>query len=144
MEDQALKAVRAGKKIDMDALRDLYVETHVRSADFSDAFVAMPGGLGTWEEFFEVLTWSQLGLHRKPCGLLNIDGYFNSLLALFDTFVEERFARRDRAAVDRQSRDDLGQAPAARRAHGGRHRVDAPRREIAHATSSATAASTAA
>ena len=63
--------------------------------DLSDAFITLPGGFGTMEEFFEVLTWAQLGLHGKPCGLLNIDGYFNSLLSLFDTFIEERFARRE-------------------------------------------------
>ena len=50
-------------------------------ADLSDAFIAMPGGWGTLEELFEVLTWSQLGLHSKPCGLLNVDAYFDLLLA---------------------------------------------------------------
>lgn len=62
-------------------------------ADLSDGFITLPGGFGTMEEFFEVLTWGQLGLHRKPCGLLNVDGYYDTLLALFDSFVGERFAR---------------------------------------------------
>lgn len=60
-------------------------------AELSDAFVAMPGGIGTFEEWFEVLTWSQLGIHRKPCGLLNVDGYYSDLLALLDRSVAEGF-----------------------------------------------------
>jgi uncharacterized protein (TIGR00730 family) len=51
-------------------------------ADLADAFVALPGGYGTWEEFCEVLTWSQLGIHRKPCALLNINGYYDPLLTI--------------------------------------------------------------
>lgn len=64
-------------------------------ADLSDGFVAMPGGWGTLEELFEVLTWSQLGLHRKPCGLLNIDGYFDPLLAFLRHAAEEGFGPPD-------------------------------------------------
>lgn len=60
-------------------------------ADLSDGFIAMPGGWGTLEELFEVLTWSQLGLHRKPCGLLNVDGYFDPLLAFLRHASEEGF-----------------------------------------------------
>jgi hypothetical protein len=60
-------------------------------ADLSDAFLALPGGFGTFEEFCEVLTWSQLGFHPKPCGLLNVAGYYDPLLALFDRGVEEGF-----------------------------------------------------
>jgi uncharacterized protein (TIGR00730 family) len=62
-------------------------------ADLSDAFVALPGGFGTLEEFCEVLTWTQLGLHRKPCGLLNVGGYYDALLALFDHAAAEQFLR---------------------------------------------------
>lgn len=62
-------------------------------AKLSDAFIALPGGYGTVEEFCEVLTWTQLGLHRKPCGILNIEGYFDMLLQLFDHAVEERFLK---------------------------------------------------
>jgi len=62
-------------------------------AELSDAFVALPGGFGTLEELFEVLTWSQLGLHRKPSGLLNVAGYFDPLLAFFDHALAERFLR---------------------------------------------------
>ena len=62
-------------------------------SDLADAFALMPGGLGSIEEFFEVWTWGQLGLHRKPYGLLNVDGYFNPLLAFLDHAVSERFVR---------------------------------------------------
>ncbi len=62
-------------------------------ADLSEAFIAMPGGFGTFEEFCEVLTWSQLSIHTKPCGLLNVAGYYDPLLALFDHAVAERFLR---------------------------------------------------
>jgi uncharacterized protein (TIGR00730 family) len=62
-------------------------------AELSDAFIALPGGFGTLEEFCEVLTWTQLGLYRKPCGILNVAGYFDHLLALFDHAVTERFLR---------------------------------------------------
>jgi uncharacterized protein (TIGR00730 family) len=62
-------------------------------ADLSDAFIAMPGGLGTFEEFFEVLTWNQLGYHAKPCGLLNAGGYYDRLLGFLDHAVEQGFVR---------------------------------------------------
>jgi len=61
--------------------------------DLSDAFVALPGGLGTLEELFEVYTWSQLGLHRKPCGLLDVEGYYAGIAAFLEHAVEERFLR---------------------------------------------------
>lgn len=60
-------------------------------ADLSDAFIALPGGMGTFEELCEILTWGQLGLHRKPCGLLNVAGFFEPLLALFEHAVAEGF-----------------------------------------------------
>jgi uncharacterized protein (TIGR00730 family) len=60
-------------------------------ADLSDGFIAMPGGYGTFEEFCEVITWSQLGIHPKPCGLLNVLGYYDALLAMFDHGVKEGF-----------------------------------------------------
>ncbi len=62
-------------------------------ADLSDAFIALPGGYGTFEEFCEALTWTQLGLQRKPCGILNVEGYYDPLLALFDRAVAERFLK---------------------------------------------------
>jgi uncharacterized protein (TIGR00730 family) len=62
-------------------------------ADLADAFIAMPGGYGTFEEFCEILTWTQLGLQRKPCGILNIEGYYDRLLQMFDHAVVEEFVR---------------------------------------------------
>jgi uncharacterized protein (TIGR00730 family) len=66
-------------------------ERKAMMADLSDAFVALPGGLGTFEEFFEVLTWSQLGYHSKPCGLLNVAGYYDQLLGFLDHCVTQGF-----------------------------------------------------
>lgn len=67
---------------------------HERKAmmfELSDAFIALPGGFGTLDEFFEVLTWSQLGHHGKPCGLLDVGGYYRDLLALLDRAVADEF-----------------------------------------------------
>lgn len=60
-------------------------------ADLSDLFIAAPGGFGTLDELCEILTWAQLGLHHKPCGLLNVAGYFDPLLAMFDQATREGF-----------------------------------------------------
>jgi len=70
-------------------------ERKAMMADLADGFVALPGGWGTLEEFFEVLTWAQLGLHAKPCGLLNVGGYFDGLLAFADHAAAEGFVRRE-------------------------------------------------
>lgn len=84
------------------------VETmHLRKAlmaDLADAFIALPGGFGTAEEFFEALTWAQLSLHAKPCGLLNTKGYFDPLIRFVDHAVQEGFihpTHRDLMLVDR-------------------------------------------
>jgi len=63
-------------------------------AELSDGFVALPGGIGTFEEFFEIVTWAQLGMHSKPCGLLNVNGFYDPLMALVDHAIEERFVKR--------------------------------------------------
>jgi hypothetical protein len=78
-------------------------------ADLSDAFIALPGGFGTLEEFCEVLTWAQLGLHAKPCGILNVLGYYSPLLAMFDHAVKERFLKQEnrRLVVARESATEL-------------------------------------
>lgn len=68
-------------------------------ADLSDAFVALPGGIGTFEEFFEVLTWAQLGLHRKPCGLLDVFDYFAPLVEMLAGAVREDFLRQEHARM---------------------------------------------
>lgn len=85
-------------------LRDLRIvgSMHERKAlmsDLADGFLAIPGGAGTLEEFFEVWTWGQLGLHRKPCGLLNVAGYFDGLLTFLDHAVGERFVRIEHRAM---------------------------------------------
>ncbi|PHT50299.1 hypothetical protein CQW23_10046 [Capsicum baccatum] len=60
-------------------------------ARHSDAFIALPGGYGTLEELFEVITWAELGIHDKPIGLLNVDGYYNSLLSFINKAMEQSF-----------------------------------------------------
>jgi uncharacterized protein (TIGR00730 family) len=62
-------------------------------AELSDGFIAMPGGIGTMEEFFEVLSWAQLGLHDKPCGLLNVSDYYNPLIQFLDHAVSDDFIK---------------------------------------------------
>jgi uncharacterized protein (TIGR00730 family) len=86
----------AEKKLAFTGLADLRIveSMHERKslmAELSDAFIALPGGLGTLEEFFEVLTWAQLGLHNKPCGLLNTGQYYTQLTGFLDHLVEQRF-----------------------------------------------------
>jgi uncharacterized protein (TIGR00730 family) len=92
------------KEIAHNALTDLRVvssmhERKAMMADLADAFVALPGGWGTLEEFFEALTWAQLGLHRKPCGLLNAQGYFDGLLAFLAHSIDQGFVRPEYAAM---------------------------------------------
>ncbi len=89
-------------------------------AELSDAFVALPGGLGTLEELFEVYTWAQLGLHRKPCGLLDVEDYYAGIAAFLAHAVEERFVSEQHRAmliVEREPRALLervrGYAPSA-------------------------------
>ena len=75
-----------------------------------DAFIALPGGYGTWEEFIEVLTWSKLGFQKKACGVLNINGYYDPLLALADRAVADGFLEqihRDLLIVDTEARSLL-------------------------------------
>jgi hypothetical protein len=68
-------------------------ERKARMADLADTFIALPGGIGTFEELFEILTWGQLGLHAKPCGILDVAGYYQPLLALLDRATGEGFLR---------------------------------------------------
>ena len=88
------------KEVAHKGLADLRVvasmhERKALMADLADGFIALPGGWGTVEEFFEILTWGQLGIHQKPCGLLNVQGYFDSLLSFVGHSVEEGFVRRE-------------------------------------------------
>jgi uncharacterized protein (TIGR00730 family) len=84
------------EKVAFEGLADIRVvkDMHERKAvmaELSDGFIALPGGYGTLEEFFEALTWLQLGIHTKPCGLLNINGYYDKLLEFLDHAVDEMF-----------------------------------------------------
>jgi len=86
------------QKVAHQGLTELHVvdSMHARKQmifDLSDGFVALPGGLGTLEEIFEQLTWTQLGLHRKPCGILNVNGYYDRLLGFLDYSVTQEFIR---------------------------------------------------
>jgi uncharacterized protein (TIGR00730 family) len=86
------------KEVAHNGLSDLRVvgsmhERKALMAELSDVFIALPGGYGTFEEFCEVLTWAQLGLQRKPCGILNVEGYYDQLLSLFDHAVAEQFLK---------------------------------------------------
>jgi uncharacterized protein (TIGR00730 family) len=75
-------------------------ERKLLMGDLADAFLALPGGIGTMDELFEAWTWTQLDLHRKPCAVLNQDGYYDPLLAFLDRAVEEGFLQqRYRAAL---------------------------------------------
>jgi uncharacterized protein (TIGR00730 family) len=98
------------KEIGHKGLSDLRVvgsmhERKALMADLSDGFVALPGGLGTVEELFEVYTWSQLGLHRKPCALLDVEGYYEGIASFLSHAVEERFLREDHRAMLMVERD---------------------------------------
>lgn len=66
-------------------------ERKARMAELADGFVALPGGIGTFEELLEIMTWAQLGIHGKPIALVNVDGYFNPLLALLDNALDQGF-----------------------------------------------------
>src|SRR5436190_14717702 len=90
----------ATKEIAHDGLSELYVvpgmhERKALMATKSSAFLTLPGGIGTFEEFFEILSWAALGLHRKPIGVLNIDGFFDPLIALLDHGIAQRFIHSD-------------------------------------------------
>ncbi len=101
------------KELAYDDLTELHVvrtmhERKQMMADLADGFVAMPGGYGTFEEFCEVLTWAQLGIHGKPCALLNVNRYYDGMLALFDHAVAEGFVRTlHRAMVLAESDPDV-------------------------------------
>jgi uncharacterized protein (TIGR00730 family) len=87
-------------KVSHQGLTELRVvgSMHERKAtmfEMADAFIAMPGGIGTLEEVVEVLTWAQLGMHVKPCGLLNVNGYYDLLLGFLDHAVANGFVRRE-------------------------------------------------
>ncbi|MEM8702409.1 MAG: TIGR00730 family Rossman fold protein [Pseudomonadota bacterium] len=86
------------KELAHEGLNELHLvssmhERKALMADLSDAFIALPGGAGTLEEIFEVWTWGQLGYHQKPCGFLNVEGYYDQLIAFLDHQTEEAFTK---------------------------------------------------
>ena len=88
----------AEKEVEHKGLTRLHVvksmhERKALMADLADGFIALPGGFGTFEEYCEIITWAQLGFHHKPCGLLNVAGYYNHLLAMIDHGVDQQFIR---------------------------------------------------
>ncbi len=92
------------KEVAHQNLTDLRVvasmhERKALMAELSDGFIALPGGFGTFEEFCEVLTWAQLGFHKKPCGILNVGGFYDSLLESFDFAVAEGFVRQEHRSL---------------------------------------------
>ncbi len=96
--------VLVAKEVAHRGLADLRVvgsmhERKALMAELASAFLALPGGFGTLEEFIEAVTWSQLGLHRKPCGVLNVCGFYDSLLALLDHAVREQLLRPENRAL---------------------------------------------
>jgi uncharacterized protein (TIGR00730 family) len=109
-----IPAALSGKEIAHDGLSELHVvgsmhERKALMADLSDAFIALPGGFGTMDEFCEILTWAQLRIHAKPVGLLNASGYYDELIALFDKMVREGFvtARNRMLVYSAESIDEL-------------------------------------
>lgn len=93
-----IPAALVEKEVAHPSLTHLHVvdSMHARKAlmaDLSDGFIALPGGFGTIEELVEMITWAQLGFHHKPCGILNVANYYDSLLAFFDRAFEEGFVR---------------------------------------------------
>ena len=88
----------ATKEVSHDGLDELIVvesmhERKARMAELSDGFIALPGGWGTIEEIFEMLTWAQLGFHEKPCGLLNVASYYDQLFAFLENAIEQQFVK---------------------------------------------------
>jgi len=88
----------AQKEVAHKGLTELHItqsmhERKTLMAELSDGFIAMPGGIGTFEEIFEIWTWAQLGIHAKPCGLLNVSGYFDALTTFLDHATAEQFLK---------------------------------------------------
>lgn len=82
----------------LHVVKDMH-ERKALMAELSDGFVAMPGGIGTLEELFEILTWSQLGFHQKPIGVLNVDGFYDGLIAFLQNQVAQGFVKDNQAAL---------------------------------------------
>ena len=89
----------AHKEVVHQNLTELHItqsmhERKMRMAELADGFMALPGGIGTLEELFEIWTWAQLGFHNKPCGVLNVEGYYDILIEFLDHVVAEQFVKK--------------------------------------------------
>jgi hypothetical protein len=93
--DRELAHARLSELVVVDSMHERKQHMH----DRADGFIALPGGFGTLDELFEALTWAQLGMHRKPCGLLDVDGFWEPLLALVQRQVAEEFVRSHHAMM---------------------------------------------
>ncbi len=91
-ESLAIKEV-AHKSLTKIHIVDSMHQRKALMAEYADGFIALPGGFGTFEEFCEIVTWAQLGIHRKPCALLNVGGFYDNLIAMFDHSAAENFIR---------------------------------------------------
>ena len=94
----------ATREVAHGGLTELHIvdSMHTRKAmmaELAEGFIALPGGFGTFEEFCEIITWAQLGIHEKPCALLNVNGYYNSLEALFKHATKEQFIRQEHRSL---------------------------------------------
>jgi uncharacterized protein (TIGR00730 family) len=94
----------AHKEVAHHYLTELHItqsmhERKMLMAELSDGFIALPGGIGTLEELFEIWTWAQLGFHQKPCGLLNVEGYYDSLIKFLDHILAEKFVKQHHHAM---------------------------------------------
>lgn len=99
-----IPAALVKKEVAFEELTDLRVvdsmhERKALMAELADGFIALPGGLGTIEEIFEILTWAQLGIHSKPCGLLNVCNYFDKLIEFLEYAVEEKFIKAEHRSM---------------------------------------------
>jgi hypothetical protein len=92
------------KEVAFTGLKHLHIvgsmhERKARMAELSEGFIALPGGLGTFEEFLEALTWAQLSIHHKPCGLLNVCSYYDKLIAFLDHAIGQQFVKAEYRAM---------------------------------------------
>lgn len=121
-ESLAIKEVAHARLSEQHVVHSMH-ERKALMAELSDGFIALPGGWGTLEEIFEVLTWAQLGFHEKPCGLLNVRGYFKNLFDFLEHAFEEQFVKpvyRDMLILEEDagillSRFDQYRAPSVRK-----------------------------
>lgn len=94
----------AERGLSQEGLTELFVvptmhERKAKMVSLADAFVALPGSIGTLEEFAETITWAQLGIHEKPCGLLNVNGYYDRLISFLDQMVAEKFLQKEHRKI---------------------------------------------